>query len=88
MNGAAPAAVVGCRFDVLTGKKAGDLAMPVDGTVADLDNDAATDGDLVIGEAGGGLVSAVGDLEIVEPDKLEMAEPADDLGMVVLCDNS
>ncbi len=88
MNGTALAVAVGCRFDVLIGRKACDLAMPVDGTVAGFDNDAAADDDLVTGEAGGGLASAGGDLVIVEPGKLEMAEPADDLGMVGLCGSS
>lgn len=88
-NGAAPAAVVGGIFDVSIVKKAGDLAMPVDGTAAGFDNDAAADDDLVIGEAGGGLVSAVGDLATVEPDgKLEMGELSDELERVVLCGSS
>lgn len=89
MNGAAPAAVVGGRFDVSIAKKAGDLATPVDDTAAGFDNDTAADDDLVIGEAGGGLASAVGDLAMVEPaGKLEMAELADDLEMAVLCGSS
>lgn len=91
VNGAASAAaaVAGGRFDVSIAKTAGDLATPVDNTVAGFDNDAAADDDLVIGVAGGGLASAVGDLAIVEPaGKLEMAELADGLETVVLCGSS
>lgn len=61
MNEAAFAVEVGggCegRVDGSIGKKALDLAMPVDDTVADLYNDDATGGDLGIHEAGDGLVT-------------------------------
>lgn len=63
--------------------------MPLDGNAADFDNDAAADGDLVIGEDGGGLVRAVGVLVMSEPaGKLEIAELADDLETVVQCGSS
>ncbi len=91
VNGAASAAAVvgGGRFDVSIAKTASDLATPVGGIVAGFDNDAAADDDLVIGEAGGGLASAAGDLAIVEPaGKLEMAEQADCLERMVLCGSS
>lgn len=79
MNGAAPAAVGGGRFDVLTEKKASDLAMLADGTAAGFDSDAAADDGLVMDEAGGGLASAAGDLVIAEPaGNLEMEGSADD----------
>lgn len=87
-NGAASAAV-GCRSDASIVKKAGDLATPGAGSVAGSEKDAVANGDSVIGEAGCGLASAVGDLAIGEPaGKSAMAEPADDLEMVVLCGSS
>lgn len=58
-------AVVGCRVGVLTVKKAGDLARPVDGTVDGHENDAAADDGLVTDEAGGGLARAADDLKSV-----------------------
>lgn len=89
MNGAASAAVAGGRLDESIVKKAGDLVRPVDGSDAGLENDAAAADDSVKGEAGGGLASAVDDLPIVELGcKLAMAELADDLETVVLCDSS
>lgn len=89
VNGAASAAAVGGRIDASTVKKAGGLARPVDSTVAGSDSDAAADDDLVIGEAGGGLARAVGDLATVEPtDTLAMAELADDWETAVLCGSS
>lgn len=89
MNGAASALVGGTSDVSIVLKKGGELATLVDGAVAGFENDDAADDDLVTCEAGGGLASVVGDLEIVEPvGKLAMVEPADDLVTVVLCGSS
>lgn len=88
VNGA-PDVVVDGRFDAWIAKKAGDLAMPLDGNAADFDSDAAADGDLVIGEDGGGLMRALGVLVMSDPaGKLEIARLADDLETVVQCGSS
>lgn len=88
-NGAESAAAVDDRSGALIAKRAGDWVRPADGTVVGFENDAAADDGLAISGSGGGLVSAAGDLVIVEPDgKLVTEEPVDDLEMTVLCGSS
>lgn len=57
--------------------------------VDDFDSDAAADDDFVTSEAGGGSMSSISGLVMVEiAGTLEMAELVDDLETMVLCDNS
>lgn len=57
--------------------------------VDDSDSEAAAGDDFVISEAGGGSMSSISCLVMVEiAGTLEMAELVDDLETMVQCDNS